>query len=232
MKVVSGTLYTTNAHAASQFRFMFWAWLDFQNYDVRHYWTLATPGDPQSGAYVFKFKLIPKTWFNEFRRLWIGNDAIYPRQAAGTFTHRDYSTGRNIDPYFVDALKYAKEHAPCVVVVESVAALEMAFDHLRTVGKAYAMLVSTPPEERLKAIQAFDVDTTRRSFLIVTKQIAMCGWRLARPDVSLASSAVLDPDQAIQILGRTARMSMPHGRVETTPHAFVNVRPKIEYTEL
>jgi hypothetical protein len=230
MKVVSGVIYMVDEHAAQQFRTMFWDWLDFQNFDVRHYWTKGVTSDGRNDdCYAFKFKWVPKHLFNQYRKLWIGRDAIYPNTAGGQFYHREYSMGRNLDPYFVDAMKYAKDNAPCLVVVDSVAAMEMAFDHLRTFGKVFSMLMSTPLKERLTAIQNFDKCEDRRSFLIVTTALAQSGWRLSRPGISLAATGLMTPDMAQQVLGRTARMSQPHGRIEVAPRSFIKTKERNHY---
>lgn len=222
MKVVSGVLYTADEHAAQQFRTMFWDYLHFQNYDVQHYWTQGqTSNGRNDDCYAFKFRFVPRKKFNQYRDLWIGHDAVYPNTAGGEFNHREYFNGRNLDPYFVDAMKFAKDHPPCMIVVDSIAAMEMAFDHLRTQGKVWAMMSSTPSIERLKCIENFDKSTDRKSYLVVSKQLALCGWRLSR-DVSLATTGLLTIEEAQQVLGRTARISQPHGRVETAPIHFIN----------
>lgn len=218
MKVVSGVLYTKDEHAAQQFRTMFWDWLTEQHTNVNDYWHGAG-FDPN---YIFYFKWVPRTRFSLYRNLWIGPNAVYPHRATGTFSHRDYFNGRDMDPYFVEAMKFARAHKPCVVVVESMAALEMAHDHLSTYGSTYLALASLPETSIKEALRSFDRDSKRESWLIITKPVATHGWRLSRTGVSVAASCLLDQRETEQVMGRTARMIQPLGRVEVIQSSYIN----------
>lgn len=120
---------------------------------------------------------------------------------------------RSLNPHLSEALDFAQKYGPCMVVVDTIEAMNKAVETLAPHGFVYSMSASLSPSERRDLLEKFE-NNPALSYLVVTKQLAaLGGWKIDRT-VSVAATGSLVPQMWAQI----------RGRVPAPTARFVNVR--------
>lgn len=116
----------------------------------------------------------------------------------------------NADPFLAEALQFAIAHPPCLIVVNTVQALQKAAEHLKAHGTVYALSGAVPSKERYRMILDWNgfSDNTEveegRRFIVITRSIIVSGGFRLNRYAHITSSCYLTEYAERQVKGRFA----------------------------
>jgi len=117
------------------------------------------------------------------------------------------------DPYLADALAFAMNQPPCIVICSSLHALSIAHQFLKVSADQVSYMKASMGSETCRLLfEQFENGLV--DYLVTTTQLMYTGgFRVVRPNVSIACSAIVDERAYAQIASRIGNPSPDSNRL-------------------
>lgn len=102
------------------------------------------------------------------------------------------------DNHLVQALAFAQQHAPSVIVVDTLLAMDIVTNHLSRNGRVFTLRASSSGPSRADIIKDFNDCDYQNSYLVVTKQLAQLGSIRVTREASMVATGVMREARARQ----------------------------------